>query len=129
MKWKGFFWLALSAAVMLMIPWLTVMWIQKEAGMAICVMLFFVVNPIYSALLGLFAGQDWKSLWSLPISSAGLCILDGYALIGAKQHFLSMRRHLPNDRNTVYVRFYSHEKEDKAVKPNMVASEKMRSAL
>ncbi len=40
--------------------------------MAVCFLLFYAVNPIYSAIVGFFAGKDMKHLWSLPVISAVL---------------------------------------------------------
>ena len=40
------------------------------AGMALCMMLFLVINPIYSIALGIVAGRNIKLLWNLPIISA-----------------------------------------------------------
>ncbi len=59
-------WVIASAFIMLALPWLTVTMIKGDAGMAVCFILFFSVNPIYSVVLGAFAGKDISSLWSLP---------------------------------------------------------------
>ena len=40
------------------------------SGMALCMMLFFIVNPIYSAILGYRCGKDIKKMWNLPLVSA-----------------------------------------------------------
>ena len=56
------------AAILLMIgtPWLTVT-VADNAGMFVCILLFYVINPIFSAICGVFAGMNIKKLWSLPI--------------------------------------------------------------
>ena len=61
------------SAVILMIgfPWLAVTF-AGSAGMAICFILFFAINPLYSTVCGAFAGKDIKQLWTLPIITAGL---------------------------------------------------------
>ena len=61
------------SALILMIgfPWLAVTF-AGSAGMAICFILFFAVNPLYAALSGAFAGKNIKQLWVLPIITAGL---------------------------------------------------------
>lgn len=35
--------------------------------MAVCMMLFFAVNPLYSVALGILAGKRCKELWLQPI--------------------------------------------------------------
>ena len=61
------------AAILLMIccPWLTVTF-AGSAGMAICLILFFTINPLFSAACGAFAGTNIRQLWGLPIITAGL---------------------------------------------------------
>ena len=70
MKKNIILWLAASAVVMLAFPWLAVTFVKGDAGMAVCFLLFFAVNPLYSVLIGAFAGKDVKHLWSLPVISA-----------------------------------------------------------
>ena len=57
---------------MLLLPWLTVTFVQSDAGMAICFILFFAINPLYSAVCGVWSGKDIKQLWTLPVITAGL---------------------------------------------------------
>ena len=61
------------SAVILMIgfPWLAVTF-AGSAGMAVCFILFFAINPLYSVVCGVFAGKNIKQLWGLPILTAGL---------------------------------------------------------
>lgn len=72
MKKTFILWLAVSAVIMLALPWLAVTFVKGDAGMAACFVLFFAVNPIYSVIIGNFAGKDMKHLWSLPVISAVL---------------------------------------------------------
>ena len=72
MKKEIILWVAASMAVMLALPWLAVTFVKGDAGMAVCFLLFFAVNPLYSVIIGVFAGKDVKHLWSLSIVSAGL---------------------------------------------------------
>ena len=39
--------------------------------MAVCFILFFAVNPLFSAVCGAFAGKNIRQLWALPIITAG----------------------------------------------------------
>ena len=64
------FGLVISALIMLALPWLAVTFVKGDGGMAICFLLFFAVNPIYSVIIGAYAGKDVRMLWSLPVLSA-----------------------------------------------------------
>ena len=75
MKKNIIFWLAVTAAIMLALPWLAVTLVKGDAGMAVCFLLFFALNPLYSVIFGVFAGKDMKHLWSLPIVSAALFLI------------------------------------------------------
>ena len=75
MKKNTILWMAASAVVMLAFPWLAVTFVKGDAGMAVCFLLFFAVNPLYSVLIGVFAGKDVKHLWSLPVISAVLFLI------------------------------------------------------
>ena len=72
MKRNIIFGLAVTAVIMLALPWLAVTFVKGDAGMAACFVLFFAVNPIYSVVIGIFAGKDMKHLWSLSVISAVL---------------------------------------------------------
>ena len=65
-------WLAVSTVVMLAFPWMAVTFVKGDGGMAVCFLLFFAVNPVYSVMAGWSAGKEIRNLWSIPIISAGL---------------------------------------------------------
>jgi hypothetical protein len=67
---KNLWGIAVSAVVMLFLPWLTVTFVKSNAAMAVCMMLFFAVNPLYSVALGILAGKRCKELWLQPIFAA-----------------------------------------------------------
>ncbi|MEY8337649.1 hypothetical protein AALB16_06400 [Lachnospiraceae bacterium 62-35] len=75
MKRNFILWLTISAVIMLVLPWLAVAFVNSDGGMAVCLILFFAVDPIYFIIIGIFAGKDVKRLWSLPIISAILFLL------------------------------------------------------
>lgn len=75
MKKNYILWLIVSAIIMLMLPWLAVTFVKSDAGMAVCFILFFGVNPIFSIIIGAFAGKGIKHLWSLPVVSAILFLI------------------------------------------------------
>ena len=70
MKKEFFCWAAVSAAIMLVLPWLAVAFVKGDAEMAVCLLLFMVVDPMYSLIIGISAGRDMRHLWSLPVISA-----------------------------------------------------------
>ena len=70
--------LAVSAIVMLALPWFAVTFVKSDAGMAACLLLFFVVNPLYSVIIGIFAGKDVLHLWSFPVVSTALFLVGAW---------------------------------------------------
>ena len=42
--------------------------------MAVCLILFFAINPVFSVLIGVFAGKDADRSWYLPVISPLLFI-------------------------------------------------------
>ena len=52
-------------------PFLVVSLVLADAGMAVCFILFFAINPLFSVFIGIFSGQNIKKLWPLPIFNAG----------------------------------------------------------
>lgn len=61
--------LGISLFLFLVCPWLTVLFAGMN-GMAICFLLFFVVNPLFFIVEGLLSGMSFKSHWWLPLASA-----------------------------------------------------------
>ena len=73
-------WLLAVAVVMFALPWATVTFVRNDAAMAICLLLFFAVNPVFAILAGVFAGGKIQTRWSLPLVTA-ICFLAGTWLI------------------------------------------------
>ena len=63
-------WTILAMLLMIGCPWLAVEF-AGSAGMAVCIILFFAVNPLFSVVCGAFAGKNIRQLWALPIITAG----------------------------------------------------------
>lgn len=63
-------WLSVTIIVMFALPFAVASLASECSGMALCMMLFFIVNPIYSAILGYSCGKDIKKMWNLPLVSA-----------------------------------------------------------
>ena len=60
---------------MLLMPWLAVRFAPSDTGMAICFILFFAVNPLYSVGTGIFAGSNIKRLWVMTLLLPALFLL------------------------------------------------------
>lgn len=63
-------WLAATVAVMFALPFCVARFAPADAGMALCMMLFFIVNPLYSAILGYRCGSNVRQMWNLPLVSS-----------------------------------------------------------
>ena len=63
-------WLGVTVAVMFFLPFAVARLASECAGMALCMLLFFVINPLYSAILGFICGKHVREMWSLPLMSA-----------------------------------------------------------
>lgn len=67
-------WFAAAAAVMIGLPGLTVAF-AGSAGMAICFILFFAINPLFCAASGIFAGRSIAKRWFVPLGGAALFLV------------------------------------------------------
>lgn len=78
-------WLFASAAVMLMLPALAVRFVNAEDGMAACLALSFVADPLFSVCVGVCAGRDpnCKPQWRQWESSAHFSSKFSFAMISA----------------------------------------------
>ena len=63
-------WLCVTIAVMFVLPFAVARLASECSGMALCMILFFIVNPVYSAILGYRCGKYIKKMWNLPLVSA-----------------------------------------------------------
>lgn len=64
---KIIYYLTASVFLMFILPWLAVILVPSDAGMIATMFLLFTANPIYSIIVGVFAGKNIKTLWWLPI--------------------------------------------------------------
>ena len=63
-------WIAVTVAVMFVFPLAVARLASECSGMALCMILFFIVNPTYSAILGFRCGKDTHRMWNLPLVSS-----------------------------------------------------------
>lgn len=68
-------WLGITAVVMFILPFAVAKLASECAGMALCMMLFLILNPMYSILLGVTCGKNVRQMWSLPLLSAAMFLL------------------------------------------------------
>ena len=78
MKNNFILWFIVSIGIMLVLPWFADSFVKDDAGMAVCFLLFFTINPIYSVIIGVFAGKNIKRLWGMPAISAVLFLLGSW---------------------------------------------------
>ena len=70
MKKTVFLTCGVIAAVMLGLPWLSVRLIQGMEALAVCMMLFFCVDPLCAVFTGVTAGKHLRKLWWIPAVNA-----------------------------------------------------------
>lgn len=86
-----------SALVMLLLPWLAVTFAPGDAGMAICMLLFYGANPLYALWAGWSAGANVRKMWSIPVTTAA------FFLIGAWIFLMRGNPYLPRMRWSIFV--------------------------
>ena len=69
-RYKVLLFIILNIVATLLIPFLSVKLIPADAGMAVCMILFFAVYPILSMLIGWIATRDTKYFWWMPLASS-----------------------------------------------------------
>lgn len=63
-------WLSITIVVMFVLPFAVATLASECSGMALCMMLFFIINPIYSIILGFNCGKNIRQMWNLPLVSS-----------------------------------------------------------
>ena len=64
------YWLYVTIAVMFILPFAVARLASEDSGMALCMILFLAVNPVYSIILGAACGKDVRRMWNLPLVSS-----------------------------------------------------------
>ena len=77
--------LLISALVALLLPWLAVTFVKGDDGMMANFLLFFVVNPIASVLLGVFSGGNFRMAWFQPLLFAALFLLGAWVFFAVTE--------------------------------------------
>ncbi|MBQ2696842.1 MAG: hypothetical protein IJF61_06025 [Clostridia bacterium] len=63
---------------------LAVHFVPADAGMAVCLLFFYVVYPICSVGSGIYAGRNFKTLWYMPAVFALAFLLSVYLVFDTK---------------------------------------------
>ena len=72
---RPLFWLVLSAAVMLLIPWAAVTFVPRDTDLFATRMILLAVGPGYSFAAGYYAGKQIHRLWWVPAECAAVYLL------------------------------------------------------
>ncbi len=60
----------ISSLIMIGLPLLTKLFVKGEGGFLVIFLMFYIIDPIWSLLSGIFAATDIKKLWPLPFISS-----------------------------------------------------------
>lgn len=63
-------WITVTVAVMFALPFCVARFAPADAGMALCMIIFLIVNPVHSAILGFCCGKNIRQMWNLPLVSS-----------------------------------------------------------
>ena len=74
-----------SGIIMIFLPWIAVTFVKGDSGMAVCFLLFFAINPVFSAIVGIFAGKNIKKAWFQPIITAAMFLCGTWLLFDIKE--------------------------------------------
>lgn len=72
------FWIMASGAVMLLLSWFAATFTKSDTGMAVCLVLFNGIDPLYSIWAGANSGRNMKKLWPVPVITSALFLLGAW---------------------------------------------------
>ena len=75
--------LAVNILVMLLLPAAVMGISPSDAGMMVCIALFFAVDPALSAAAGLYAGLDIRNRWFTAAFPTAVFLLSARLIFGA----------------------------------------------
>ncbi|WP_246867057.1 hypothetical protein [Parabacteroides distasonis] len=61
------YWLCITVAGMFILPFAIAHFVSECIGMALCMILFLVLNPAYLIVLGTICGRNIRQMWNLPL--------------------------------------------------------------
>ena len=81
-KKKILIFLAALIVCMLLIPVSVINIAPEDAGMALCFLLFFALNPLFVIAFGIVAGTELRKLWWFPIAASAVFPLFFWIAVG-----------------------------------------------
>ena len=67
-------WMIAASLVMLLLPWLVMTFATPSDIMGVVVLLFFIIDPLFSLVTGLYACAQLRKRWYLPLANAVLLL-------------------------------------------------------
>lgn len=78
-------WVVITVAIMFALPFCVTWFAHADAGMALSMILFFIANPLYSAILGFRCGRNLRQMWYLPLVSSVAFLAGTWLFFGIKE--------------------------------------------
>ena len=75
--------LVANVLIMLLLPAMIMSISPSDAGMMVCITLFFMIDPAFCAAAGLFAGRDLKNRWFTAAFPPLMFLLSARLIFGA----------------------------------------------
>lgn len=72
---KSFLCCSLGSFVLMIVCLFLAVNFAGDNGMAVCFLLFYAVNPVFSIIIGIYSGLHIQKLWYLPFLNAILFIV------------------------------------------------------
>ncbi len=86
---KNCIFIAVSAVIMLFLPWCAVTFVSdggfSDCGMAACFLLFYAVNPMASIIIGILSGRNIRSFWFQPVVLSILFLFGTWILFNVRE--------------------------------------------
>ena len=74
--------------IMVLLPVIAVFTVRSDMGMAVMIILLFTVNPLFSVMLGIIAGGDFKRMWYIPFLSSVVFLAGVWCIFDTNMDFL-----------------------------------------
>ncbi|WP_373155247.1 hypothetical protein [Bacteroides cellulosilyticus] len=71
--------------VMFILPFIVAQLASADSGMLFCMILFLIVNPLFSITLGVKCGSNIQQMWSLPLILAVVFIVGVWLSFDVKE--------------------------------------------
>ncbi len=82
---KNCIFIAVSAVIMLFLPWCAVTFVKSDGAMAACFLLFCAINPMASIIIGILSGRNIRSFWFQPVVLSILFLFGTWILFNVRE--------------------------------------------